>query len=60
MFYVYVVDAYKQVQTEQGVAHRIAQFSLNSKVETEEEAESIALELERLGYDCWIEETGKV
>jgi hypothetical protein len=27
-------------------------------VETEEEAEAIALELERLGHDCWIEEAG--
>ncbi len=57
MFHVYVVDEYKQVQTEHGLAHRIAQFSLNSNVDTEEEAEAIASELERLGYDCWIEET---
>ncbi len=55
MFYVYVVDQYKQSLTEHGLAHRIAQFSLNSKVETEEEAEAIAQELERLGYDCWID-----
>ncbi len=56
MFHVYVVEQYEQTYTEDGLAHRIAQFNLNSEVDTEEEAEAIAQELERLGYDCWIEE----
>ncbi len=59
MFHVYVVEAYEQRQTPYGLAHYVSQLSEHSKHNTEEEAEAVCLELERLGYDCWIEEEGK-
>lgn len=43
MWYVYVRESQKQLLQ-------------HSKHQTEEEAEAIASELERLGYDVWIEE----
>ena len=46
MFHVYVVEAYEQVLTTSGLAHRIAQFSEHSKHDSEEEAERVCAELD--------------
>ena len=45
MWYVYVQEAPKQILE-------------HSKHEHEAEAEAVCLELERLGYDCWVEQEG--
>lgn len=56
MWHLYVVDAWYQSE---GIS-KVSQFSVHSKHETEVEAEVVAAELERLGYDCWIEKEGVV
>ncbi len=59
MWIVYVPEVWTQYDSPYGPATKISQFAMHSKHETEAEAEAVALELERLGYDCWIEQAGQ-
>lgn len=55
MYYVYVVGTYSLALLG---GKEFSQILKHSKHEHEAEAEAVCLELERLGYDCWVEEEG--